>query len=180
MGFCTKDKNSKFIVTDNDSIEISNLSRQFLFRKSNVGTSKAVTASNNVKLMNPKFNVEGLQKKVCEETEDYFDDDFWLNQDFIIMAVDSLQARKYIDTRVVKFERCSVDAGTLGTVATSQIIIPHKTISYGENKENEEEAPKVIPMCTLRHFPSIITHCIEWSRDVFNDYFVSTVNEKKK
>ena len=179
MGFCTKDKNSKFIVTDNDSIEISNLSRQFLFRKTNVGTSKAVTASNNVKLMNPKFNVEGLQKKVCEETEDYFDDDFWLNQDFIIMAVDSLQARKYIDTRVVKFERCSVDAGTLGTVATTQIIVPHKTLSYGENKENEEEAPKVIPMCTLRHFPSIITHCIEWSRDVFNDYFVSTVNDMK-
>ena len=179
MGFCTKDKDSKFIVTDNDSIEISNLSRQFLFRKSDVGTSKAVTASKNVKLMNPKFNVTGLQKKVAEETEDYFDEDFWLNQDFIIMAVDSLHARKYIDTRVVKFERCSVDAGTQGTVANTQIIVPHKTITYGENKENEEEAPKVIPMCTLRHFPSIISHCIEWSRDVFNDYFVSTINEIK-
>ena len=179
MGFCTADKDSKFIVTDNDSIEISNLSRQFLFRKKDVGTSKAITASNSVKLMNPKFNVTGLQKKVSEETEDYFDENFWLNQDFIIMAVDSLHARKYIDTRVVKFERCSVDAGTQGTVANTQIIVPHKTMTYSDNKENEEEAPKVIPMCTLRHFPSIITHCIEWSRDVFNDYFVSTVNDIK-
>ena len=179
MGFCTNDKDSKFIVTDNDSIEVSNLSRQFLFRQKDVGSSKAVTASNSVKLMNPKFNVVGLQKKVCEETEDYFDEDFWNKLDYVIMAVDSLQARKYIDTRVVKFEKCCVDAGTMGTVANTQIIVPHKTMSYGDNKENEEEAPKVIPMCTLRHFPSIITHCIEWSRDVFNAYFISTVNDIK-
>lgn len=32
MGACS-DKNSKFTVTDNDNIEISNLSRQFLFKK---------------------------------------------------------------------------------------------------------------------------------------------------
>ena len=179
MGFCTADEKSKFIVTDNDSIEISNLSRQFLFRKKDVGTSKAVSASKSVKLMNPKFNVFGLQKKVCEETEDYFDEEFWLNQDFIIMAVDSTHARKYIDLRVIKFERCSVDAGTLGTKATSQCIVPHKTMTYGDNPDSEEQQPKVIPMCTLRHFPSQITHCIEWSRDIFNDYFITTVNDIK-
>ena len=67
MGFCTKDKNSKFIVTDKDSIEISNLSRQFLFRKKNIGNSKAIIASNKVKLMNPKFNVEGLQKNYLKK-----------------------------------------------------------------------------------------------------------------
>ena len=179
MGFCSSNEKSKFIVTDNDNIEISNLSRQFLFRKKDVGTSKAETASNNVKLMNPKFNVIGLQKKVCKETEDFFDEEFWLNQDFIIMAVDSTHARKYIDTRVIKFERCSVDAGTLGTKATSQCIVPYKTMTYGDNPSDEEDKPKVIPMCTLRHFPSQITHCIEWSRDIFNDYFISTVNDIK-
>jgi len=31
----------KVHVTDNDNIEVSNLNRQFLFRKSNVGDSKA-------------------------------------------------------------------------------------------------------------------------------------------
>ena len=179
MGFCTATEESKFIVTDNDSIEISNLSRQFLFRKKDVGTSKAETACKSVKLMNPRFNAIGLQKKVCEETEDYFDEEFWNNQDFVIMAVDSTQARKYIDTRVIKFERCSMDAGTLGTKANSQCIVPFKTMTYGDNPSDDDEKPKVIPMCTLRHFPSQITHCIEWSRDVFNDYFISTVNDIK-
>lgn len=27
-------------------------------------------------------------------------------------------------------------------------------------------------MCTLRNFPSLIDHCIEWSRSLFNDWFV--------
>ena len=179
MGFCTNNENSKFIVTDNDSIEISNLSRQFLFRKKDVGTSKAETASKSVKLMNSKFNAIGLQKKVCKETEDFFDEKFWLNQDFIIMAVDSTQARKYIDTNVIRFERCSFDAGTLGTEATSQCIVPHKTKTYNDNPSDDEEKTKVIPMCTLRHFPSQISHCIEWSRELFSDYFVSTVNDIK-
>jgi len=31
-------------VTDNDNIEVSNLNRQFLFRKQNVGHSKSKTA----------------------------------------------------------------------------------------------------------------------------------------
>ena len=34
-------------------------------------------------------------------------------------------------------------------------------------------------MSTLRHFPSNITHCIEWSRIIFNDYFIANVNDIK-
>ena len=177
MGFCTFDEKSKFIVTDNDNIEISNLSRQFLFRKNDVGNPKSEIAIKNVKMMNPKFNALGLQKKVSEETEDYFDKEFWINQDFIIMAVDSNKARKYIDTRVIEFERCSVDAGTQGTQAKSQIIVPYKTINF--LSEDNEENNVVIPMCTLRHFPSQIEHCIEWSKELFNDCFISTINDIK-
>ena len=70
MGFCS-DKNSLFTVTDNDNIEISNLNRQFLFRKNNVGKSKSVIAVESVKKMNPNFNGNGMQAKVCDETEKY-------------------------------------------------------------------------------------------------------------
>ena len=47
MGLCT-DKSSKFTVTDNDHIEISNLSRQFLFNRNNVGKSKSKIAVESV------------------------------------------------------------------------------------------------------------------------------------
>ena len=55
MGICsdkTKNNNSKVTITDNDCIEISNLNRQFLFNKSNIGQSKSKCACNKIKLFN--------------------------------------------------------------------------------------------------------------------------------
>ena len=176
MGFCTNEK-SLLTVTDNDNIEISNLSRQFLFRKKDVGQPKSITAGNSVKNMNKNFNINAMQTKVCKETENIFNDDFWQKQNFIINAVDSNPTRKYIDTKVISFEKCSIDSGTLGTKAHLQMIIPHKTITYNDNEEGEE-SPE-IPMCTLRNFPSLITHCIEWARSIFNDYFTNIVTDVK-
>ena len=177
MGFCTE-KDKKFFVTDNDNIEVSNLNRQFLFRKKDIGKSKSIIAAESVQKMNPHFNVEGMQTKVCEETENIFNEEFWTKQDFIIYAVDSVDARKYIDSKVVLFQKPAVDSGTLGTKAQSQIIIPHQTLTY-----NDKAPPAVtqsIPVCTLRHFPSLIQHCIEWSRDSFSGYFGNIVDEVKQ
>ena len=176
MGFCT-DKNSKFVVTDNDNIEISNLSRQFLFRKENVGQSKSIVASKSVQEMNPNLKAEGLQSKVGKETEDIFDEEFWNKQNFIVFAVDSVDARKYLDNKIIFHQKIGVDSGTFGTEAHSNVFIPHKTITYYDVAPNEETLS--LPVCTLRHFPSLIEHCIEWSRDSFNGYFVNNVDEVK-
>ena len=35
-------------------------------------------------------------------------------------------------------------------------------------------------MCTLRNFPSKIEHCIEWSLDKFNEFFVSPIEDLRK
>ena len=35
-------------------------------------------------------------------------------------------------------------------------------------------------MCTLRNFPTLINHCIEWARDSFDGYFVTAINDLKK
>ena len=65
------------------------------------------------------------------------------------------------------------ESGTLGTKANVQVIIPHKTISYGDIPT--ENAAEGIPLCTLKNFPYLIDHCIEWSRSLFNELFVETV-----
>jgi ubiquitin-activating enzyme E1 len=52
---CSED--GKVYVTDNDNIEVSNLNRQFLFRKNNIGDSKSRVACSIAKDINPELNV---------------------------------------------------------------------------------------------------------------------------
>lgn len=60
--------------TDNDNIEVSNLNRQFLFRKQNIGHSKSETACTIAKNMNQDLNVQDYMTRVGAESEVVFDD----------------------------------------------------------------------------------------------------------
>ena len=177
MGISTN-KNKNVTITDNDNIEISNLNRQFLFKHDNVGEPKSIIASNEVKKINKDFNVYPMNSKVGIETEDIFNEEFWEKQDFIINAVDNLDARIYISEQSIIFRKILIDSGTLGTFANSQVIVPFKTIEYflPKRKNNEQ---RDIAMCTIRNYPTSIEHCIEWARDNFNDYFVDVLQQLK-
>jgi ubiquitin-activating enzyme E1 len=159
----------KVHITDNDSIEVSNLNRQFLFRANNVGKPKSATAGAIAAQMNPQLNVESYQNLVSPDTEDFFNDKFWESLTFVVNAVDNVKARLYVDKRCAWYELPLFESGTLGTKANSQMIIPHVTQTYGDSQDPPEDS---IPMCTLRNFPNLIEHCIEWGRDKFTELFV--------
>jgi ubiquitin-activating enzyme E1 len=158
----------KVTVTDNDNIEVSNLNRQFLFRQKNVKKSKSVTACEIAHEMNNNLNVRPLTILVAPDTESVFNDEFWTGLDFVVNAVDNVKARNYVDDKCVWFTKPLLESGTLGTKANSQMIVPHKTLSYKDIQDPPEES---IPMCTMRNFPNQIEHCIEWGRDKFNGIF---------
>jgi len=61
-------------VTDNDNIEVSNLNRQFLFRKNNVGDSKSKVACDIAHDMNNDLIVKDYQTRVGSDTEQVFND----------------------------------------------------------------------------------------------------------
>lgn len=154
--------NGEVHCTDNDNIEVSNLNRQFLFRQNHVTKSKSVTASHIAKEMNPTLNVTAYTEYVAPETEEIFNDTFWEKLDFIVNAVDNIKARLYVDQKCVWYEKPLLESGTLGTKANSQMVVPHMTKCYGDSQDPPEEG---IPMCTLRNFPNLIEHCIEWGRE---------------
>ena len=170
MGVATN-KNCKVIVTDNDCIENSNLNRQFLFRKEHVGKSKSSIACEQVKKLNPEFNCESLQIEVREENEDYFDENFYKNQDFVLIAVDNVKARNYISNQCTLNRIKLIECGTLGENASSQLIVPFVTEEYKGKETNNNR----IGMCTIRNLPSLIEHCIEWSMDKFSEYFEKNI-----
>eukprot|EP01080_Neovahlkampfia_damariscottae_P007198 gene7198-11514_t len=162
----------KTYVTDLDTIDVSNLSRQFLFRKEHVGSMKSTVACDAAKIMNNCFNVFALQDRVGPETENVFNDKFWDGLDFVTNALDNVQARLYVDSRCIFYCKPLLESGTLGTLANSQVIIPNKTKSYASTKDAPQKA---LPQCTVHTFPNLIQHTIIWSRQLFDSFFTSSV-----
>ena len=100
MGLATQG-NGAMYCTDDDNIEISNLNRQFLFRKQHVGSNKSETACKVGRQMNPKANFKSMKLRVSPENEIVFNDDFFTGLNFIVNAVDNVKARQYIDQQCV-------------------------------------------------------------------------------
>jgi len=164
----SSNKEGRITVTDMDTIELSNLNRQFLFRTEDIGKMKSSVAAEKMRSFNKDIKICCLDKQVGEETEDYFNTKFWKKQDIIINALDNVKARQYIDSKCVLYKKPLFETGTLGVKANVQVIIPYQTCSYSDIVDPPE---KEIPVCTLKNFPFKIEHCIQWSLDIFNTYF---------
>ncbi|KAA8910969.1 hypothetical protein TRICI_003980 [Trichomonascus ciferrii] len=160
----------KITVTDNDSIEKSNLNRQFLFRTKDVGRPKSEIAAAAVIGMNPDLTgkIDYKSEKVGTETEDIFNEDFWESLDVVVNALDNVEARTYVDRRCVFFKKPLLESGTLGTKGNVQVVYPDLTESYSSSQDPPE---KSIPLCTLRSFPNKIDHTIAWAKNLFQEYF---------
>ena len=92
-----------------DTIEKSNLNRQFLFRPwdvqviqlsclmmisdSSLQKLKSDTAAAACKAMNPDIHIESHQNRVGADTENIYDDDFFSKIDGVANALDNVQAR---------------------------------------------------------------------------------------
>ncbi|KAF3968769.1 hypothetical protein CMV_007381 [Castanea mollissima] len=173
MGVSCGDQ-GKLTVTDDDVIEKSNLSRQFLFRDWNIGQAKSTVAASATALINPRLNIEALQNRVGPETENVFDDTFWENLSVVINALDNVNARLYVDQRCLYFQKPLLESGTLGAKCNTQMVIPHLTENYGASRDPPE---KQAPMCTVHSFPHNIDHCLTWARSEFEGLLEKTPAE---
>jgi len=161
-------------VTDMDRIEKSNLSRQFLFRNTDIEHFKSDTAAKAAKVMNPGLNITAYQEKVATETENLFGDDFYTKINGVCTALDNVEARLYVDQRCVFYRLPMLESGTLGTKGNTQVVIPHLTENYGATRDPPE---KSVPVCTLKNFPNQIHHTLQWARDWFQGAFWGNAEE---
>ncbi|KAL6757412.1 ubiquitin-activating enzyme E1 [Haematococcus lacustris] len=151
-------------VTDDDTIEKSNLSRQFLFRDWDIGSAKSTVAARATQRLNPSITINALQNRVSPDTEAAFNDAFWQGLDLVVNALDNVNARLYVDSRCVYFGKPLLESGTLGPKCNTQVVIPRLTENYGASRDPPE---KQAPMCTLHSFPHNIDHCLTWARSEF-------------
>uniref|UniRef100_A0A673CAE7 Ubiquitin-like modifier-activating enzyme 6 n=3 Tax=Sphaeramia orbicularis TaxID=375764 RepID=A0A673CAE7_9TELE len=155
-------------ITDPDLIEKSNLNRQFLFRPHHIQKPKSTTAAAATLDINPDLQVDAHLNKVCPATEGIYSDSFYSRLNLVVTALDNVEARRYVDSRCVSNQRALLDSGTMGTKGHTEIIVPNLTESYNSHRDPPEEE---IPFCTLKSFPSVIEHTIQWARDKFENAF---------
>ena len=83
-------------VIDMDTIDLSNLNRQFLFRTGDIGKSKAQVAAKFIMERIPSVQVDSHFCKIQD-----FDADFYSQFTLIICGLDSVEARRWMNATIV-------------------------------------------------------------------------------
>ena len=165
------------LVIDDDNIEISNLNRQFLFHEENKGKSKALIASKSAKEINPDCNFDYLAKRISPENKYIFNKTYINKVDFVLGAIDSSQGNYYLSRQCELYEKILIKGATGGPCGKVQTFIPEKTGSYNDIPNIPDDDQDKLPSCTRREFPGKIEDCIDNARDLFDEYFVTIVDD---
>jgi len=165
------------LVTDMDTIEKSNLSRQFLFRSHDIGHMKSDVACNAAKKMNPNINIVSHQNKVSPDTLSIYNEKFFGGLTCVTNALDNVEARIFVDSLCIANKKPLIESGTLGTKCNVQVIVPYQTESYGSSRDPPE---KGYAICTIKSFPYEIEHTIQWARESFEEVLANAPSKASK
>lgn len=177
MGLGTGEK-GLLTITDNDVIEKSNLSRQFLFRDSNIGQPKSQCVAESVMKMNPSMKIKSYKMLLIQQNRDTFNDAFYSSLDGVCNALDNITARIYSDSLAGQFSKPLIDAGTEGTKGNVFVVVPHMSENYGHVIEQDKfEGAHV---CSIHGIPSKFLHCAHWGLVEFNSLFTTPSNSVNK
>lgn len=148
-------------IVDLDTITLSNLNRQFLFRKGDIDQSKSITIKRAVE----SFNFHGT-KLISHHGNimdtDQFPIDWWDQFSYIFNALDNLEARRYVNKMALFLKKPVMESGTTGFDGYVQPIFPYQTECFDCQPK---ATPQTFPVCTIRSTPSKPIHCITWAKE---------------
>ncbi|XP_042495451.1 SUMO-activating enzyme subunit 2-like isoform X2 [Macadamia integrifolia] len=147
-------------IIDMDTIEVSNLNRQFLFRQSHVGQSKAKVAREAVLRFRPHISIKAYHANVKDPG---FNVEFFKQFNVVLNGLDNLDARRHVNRLCLAAEVPLVESGTTGLLGQVTVHVKGKTECY---ECQPKPAPKTYPVCTITSTPSKFVHCIVWAKDL--------------
>ncbi|XP_028406695.1 SUMO-activating enzyme subunit 2-like [Dendronephthya gigantea] len=152
-------------VIDLDTIDVSNLNRQFLFQKQHVGKSKAKVARESAIEFNPQAKIKAYHDSIM--SPDY-DVNFFQRFSVVLNALDNRAARNHVNRMCLAAGVPLVESGTAGYLGQVTVIQKSKTECYECQPKPHQ---KTYPGCTIRNTPSEPIHCIVWAKHLFNQLF---------
>ncbi|KIJ64071.1 hypothetical protein HYDPIDRAFT_91418 [Hydnomerulius pinastri MD-312] len=145
-------------LLDLDTIDLSNLNRQFLFKKKDVKQSKAMVAAQTAGAFNPNVHIQPIHANIKEPQ---FDVDWFQQFDIVLNALDNLEARRHVNKMCMAAGIPLVESGTAGYLGQVQPVLKDQTECFDCIPK---PTPKSFPVCTIRSTPSQPIHCIVWAK----------------
>ncbi|KAF2461048.1 putative ubiquitin-like activating enzyme [Lineolata rhizophorae] len=153
-------------VVDLDTIDLSNLNRQFLFRHEHIKMPKSIVARESVLKFNPTVHIEAYHANIKDTR---FNIDWFRSFNLVFNALDNLDARRHVNRMCLAADVPLIESGTTGFNGQVQVIKKGQTECYDCNMK---ETPKSFPVCTIRSTPSQPIHCIVWAKSyLFTEVF---------
>jgi ubiquitin-like 1-activating enzyme E1 B len=158
-------------VIDLDTIDVSNLNRQFLFRSQHVGQPKCKVAcqvsQNMVPLAKETAEYVAHHGNVCDNTQ--FNVQYVSQFNLVLNALDNVTARRRVNRLCLAAKVPLIEAGTTGYLGQVKVIDKASNLECYECVT--QEAQKVYPICTIRSTPSQPVHCIVWAKELYKLLF---------
>lgn len=155
-------------IVDLDTVTLSNLNRQFLFRVLDIDELKSLTVARAVQSFN-YFDTKLIPHHGNVMNLTQFPIEWWGQFDYIYNALDNLEARRHVNKMALFLSKPLMESGTTGFDGQIQPIFPHITECF---ECQVKATPVTFPVCTIRSTPSQPVHCIVWAKEyLFNQLF---------
>lgn len=168
----------KICVIDMDTIDVSNLNRQFLFRPQDVGRPKAEVAACYI---NRRFRHLGVHVDHKVGKIQDMDESFYGRFMTAVAGLDNIPARRWLNSTLHSMVRRDgegrvdpasirflLDGGTEGFKGQARVIIPTMTACF-ECTLDTFPPVTTYPLCTIAETPRLPEHCVEYAFTVLFD-----------
>ncbi|KAL7731471.1 hypothetical protein ACLKA6_017288 [Drosophila palustris] len=159
-------------IIDLDTIDLSNLNRQFLFHREHVGKSKARVARESALSFNPDAKITAHHDSV---TSTDYGVNFFKKFHVVLSALDNRAARNHVNRMCLNADVPLIESGTSGYNGQVELIKRGLTQCY---ECTPKEKQRSFPGCTIRNTPSEPIHCIVWAKHLFNQLFGESVEDE--
>jgi molybdopterin/thiamine biosynthesis adenylyltransferase len=110
------------ILVDFDTVEISNLNRQFIFREKDIGRPKVSVASEYLKDLNPDVRIEVYNEDLHTIPQAIFE-----SCSVIVDCLDTFEVRRWLNSVCVSLKKPLVHGGIYGWLGNVQVVVPFRT-----------------------------------------------------
>ncbi|TTS49333.1 SUMO-activating enzyme subunit 2 [Bagarius yarrelli] len=132
-------------VIDLDTIDVSNLNRQFLFQKKHVGKSKAQVAKESVLRFCPSANITAYHDSIMNPD---YNVEFFRSFQLVMNALDNRAARNHVNRMCLAADIPLIESGTAGYLGQVTVIKKGATECY---ECQPKPTQKTFPGCTIRN-----------------------------